>query len=441
MGSLSVTAEHASRCVADCSTPAALGLRTAIERARKCVAYVGVLAFLAAVLCAGCSCSTPAAPDAAPADDAWFVGIDATRYLPVDGGPPPEEPCLGTSRRFTIDIGADSARGWLLGARDRIVSLDGVLLRARFLSVDDAREVRDPVVLDDALRDATNHRLLSHEMGFDVLGWTASNLIAQRFDDDGATIEVLRMPVIPTPLDGAIVRLADGYAAVVMSDSGEISFQIVAPDGPPRVLALGITAEESVVYASLSSVDATHLAGTIFLPSARGTTASGFYRFDVDTTLDRTSTVEVIRDLFELDNGYGATRSVVADGLVVGALAVSRPPSVASSVELVWWEPGGAEIARTTLDDVSVEGVGILGVVGSAPAQTLALFTGPHSGSSRLLAGRISAPGVVVGASAPLAIGLGLREGAAWEWRPGAAAIAYWESDGIAVILACEGVP
>jgi hypothetical protein len=124
----------------------------------------------------------------------------------------------------------------------------------------------------------------------------------------------------------------------------------------------------------------------------------------------------------------------------VAAFVLSAEIGENSGLRLVWWTPGGAELARTELPRVSIEGLAALGIAGSMPYQTVGLLTGQRYSRGSLLAGRIVAPGVYEGGSSPLVVGVGLRYGVTWAWTTGGIAIAYSGNGRVEVLIACEGM-
>lgn len=419
---------------------------------------VDLLSIAAMSMTVGCSCgSVPfgdAGADARARDDgaavdAPVIPLDAPQYLPRDTGPPPPEPCRESVRRARFDAvipeGSPpslSGHGARLALLERERELDTI--RARVFDVDAGREVAlsEPVRRASSESGAGGDEVIVHEGGVDLVSWGATEVVVGRLDRDGALVSIDAHPRAGTAqsiVRGAAVR-SSAHGLLLLTAGEDVVLHVLGDDGALRGVRVLASRVDDIVRGSIAAAGDRVVGAVVVGGGSRG--APRFVRFDLDLTTGPVTTTDVWPALAVEYYRTDAPTAVYVDDLdAVAAFAMSDEIGSRSGVELVWWEPGGAELAHASMGELSVEGLGVLGLAGRMPQQTLALYTGTSSSRASLLAGRVRAPGVVEGAGSPLAAEVGLRSGVTWEWRDGATAIAYAGAGVVEVILACEGAP
>ncbi len=406
----------------------------------------------------GCSCGSVPSGDAGAdararddgaAVDAPVIPLDAPQYLPRDTGPPPPEPCRESVRRSRFDAVISEGSPPSLsghGARLALLELERELdtIRARVFDVEAGREVAlsEPVRRASSDGGAGGDEVIVHEGGVDLVSWGATEVVVGRLDRDGALVSVDAHPragTVQSIVRGAAVRSA-AHGLLLLTAGEDVVLHVLGDDGTLRGFRVLASRVDDIVRGSIAAAGDRVVGAVVVGGGSRG--APRFVRFDLDLTTGPVTTTDVWPALAVERYRTDAPAAVYVDDLdAVAAFAMSDEIGSPSGVELVWWEPGGAELARASMGDLSVEGLGVLGLAGRMPQQTLALYTGTGSSRASLLAGRVRAPGVVEGAASPLAADVGLRSGVTWAWRDGATAIAYAGAGVVEVILACEGAP
>lgn len=405
----------------------------------------------------GCGCGSPSYGDAAvdarvDSDapmDARVVPLDAPQYLPRDSGPSPPEPCRDSVRRTRFDaLIREGSPPSLSGHGDRLalLELDREVegIRARIFDVVAGREQGLSEVVRRASGDGGSggDEVIAHEGGIDLVSWGATEVVVGHLDRNGTT-----MAIDASPRAGSVQSIVPGAArrsarhGILLLTAGEdIILHIVGHDGNVRGVRILSSRVDDVVRGSIATHDDRVAGALVVGGGSRG--APRFVRFELDLVSSAVIATDVWPELPVEYYRTDAATAVYVDELdAVAAFAVSDQIGSPSGLELVWWEPGGTELARTSLGDLSIEGLGVVGLAGRMPQQTVALYTGTTGSRASLLAGRVRAPGVVEGAASPLAADIGLRAGIAWEWRDGATAIAYAGAGVVEVLLACEGAP
>ncbi|MCZ7684189.1 MAG: hypothetical protein M5U28_37600 [Sandaracinaceae bacterium] len=378
-----------------------------------------------------------------------MVPLDAPQYSPRDVGPEPHEPCRDSVRRLRFEAATgEGSPAALSGHGDRLALLelhrDTGTLQARLFDVEAGREVglSEPVRRAAAGDGSAGDEVIVHESGVDLVSWGAAEVVVGRLDRDGTLLSVdvhARAGGERSIVRRAALRTAEHGLLLLTSGDG-IVLHVVGGDGSVRGVRVLPSRVEDMVQGSIAAAG-DRVVGALVLGEA-SRDVPRFVRFDLDIAAGDVTTTDVWPELPVDRYRTDAATAVYVDELdAVAAFAISDQIGAPSGVEIVWWEPGGAELAQAALSRLSIEGLGILGLSGRMPQQTLALYTGAGWASSSLLVGRVRAPGVVEGAASPLAADVGLRSGVTWQWRDGATAIAYASAGTLEVLLACEGTP
>lgn len=398
---------------------------------------------LSCLLVAGCTCGVPVESDAGVDAGAWIDARptyqDTGVYAPRDAGPVSLEPCRGRNRRLRFD---DFPFGYRMdGYGDRLVAherdYEAGLSRLHILDIVAGIEVAvtAPVPLD-----TFGDIPVAHAGGFDIVWWGEARAAVAQFDRDGAALGTARWVRTAAPAYpiSNVIRTDAGLIALLDGPATPMSLEILGDDGSVRNIPVGLSGEP---VAAISASEGWVVGAIAF---AMGSDAIRLTRLEVDLE----SGAVGIAEMGSVPNARAISPDLVAayvDGTAaLAAFALPAEVGQPSGVRLVWWTPGGAEIARRDLERLSVDSIGLAGIAGPMPQQTLAYFTGSTSsmsGRGYLLAARVRAPGVIEGGEAPLVSDVDVRMAHTWEWTEGGIAIAYYGTGRLEVLLTCEGAP
>jgi hypothetical protein len=400
----------------------------------------------ACLLLASCTCGVPGEPDAAfdagrdggswGSTDAEPIYQDTGVYQPRDAGPPAFEPCRGATRRVRFPDLPFGHVSRLVGFGDRLAvhhrEVEPATSRLSIVDIETGALV--------AVTDPVPHLMFSdvavaHADGFDLVAWTEDRAAIARFNRDGAAIGTAlyeRTAGSAYPISN-LIRTEAGHLVVLGSPSG-MMLEVLGDDGLIRDIPLGFADGGETAIAAIGD----WVVGAIaFADEARGPTR--FVRFDVDLSSAAVHVTEMGT------GGQGASVGAYAD--VTSALAVfalRAEVGQPSGLRLVWWTPGGAEIARRDLEGLSLQPMGLAGIAGASPAQTLAYYASPQSSlglQGYLFAARVRAPDVIEGGTSPLVSGVIISHASTWEWTEGGIAMGYAGAGRLEVLLTCEGTP
>jgi hypothetical protein len=402
---------------------------------------------LVSLLATGCACG--AEPELDGGVDSAVAWVDArptyrdsSAYAPRDAGAPAPEPCRGTTRRIGFDDLRFESVVRMAGHGDRLAAHTRTVgPRTSRLHILDVPAGREIAVTEPVPWDTADERVVAHSGGFDLASWDETVAEVVHFDRDGALLGMDRYERTAEPghTVSNVVRTDAAYIALLRGMSG-LSLDILGHDGSVRNLPLGLSGEVEAGAAAISA-RAGWVVGAVAFGAGRG--ASRLVRFDADLGTGAVSVVGM---------GSGPSGSVGRDPVAVhagdtsafAAFALAAEVGQPSGLRLVWWSPGGAEIARRDVERLSLESIGLVGIAGRMPDQTIAYYTGQRlslSGRGYLLAARVRAPDVVEGGEAPLASSVRVTPATTWEWTEGGIAIAYTGNSRLEVLLACEDGP
>ena len=394
-----------------------------------------------ALLClflGGCSCGAPIEADGGAWSDARATYLDSGAYVSRDAGSVSTEPCRGTSRRLRFDDLPYEQIQRVAGYGDRLAVHERDLAgtsRLRILDVVAGAEVGVTAPAPTDFQDV----VVAHGGGFDLVTWRDADAAAVQFNRDGVylgTAHYDRAAAPASPISNVI--RTDAGTIALLGGTAPLSLEVLGSDGSVRTIPIGLAGEAVATI----SADDRWVAAAIAMGSGRGD--ARFFRLEVDLESESVSVVEMGSGPASRGFSRDLVAAHVGDGTALAAFALAAEVGQPSGLRLVWWSPGGAEVARRDVEWLSVDSIGLAGVAGPMPRQTLAYFTGASSsvsGRGYLVAARVRAPEVLEGGMAPLVSGIDVRYANTWEWIENGIAIAYSGSGRLEVLLTCVGAP
>lgn len=399
---------------------------------------------------AGCSCGpTPVSTDGGALDAGpFFGGIDAPGYEPRDGGLRPPEPCAVPVRRVRFPLGdaslGDADRLWAHGSHVWVY-LGGYPgggappPSLHLFDLEAERELDIDFVLADNERVSGVFQVAT---GYEIVVRSGDDgthrvvHVGADGRDDGTDDE-------PLGLDAPwLIRLDDGRYVAALADDRSPSpepayLELASPSGTVERLDLGFETERAHLMAL-------HWTGDTLVGIGYEEEAARVVRFEVDleTGAVRIGTLTEGVRISGVSGPGGVFAMLSSTGDVVTAAIVHErtdEPS-GSTAELFWWSIGGESVTRYVVRPASDLPVGVFGLAGQMPRQTLVLAQ-ISGGTAWVTAARIRGLADVVGGMEPIGVFTGVGEAAAWQPSEGTAGLALISQHELEALYFCEGVP